>query len=396
MSTGASAAGGLPDAGQRPLRIAHLTRRPTHEHGGVERVVAGLAAAMAGAGPGHCITLMSAFDLSGGAEGIAGVSDVVAALRLARWISRTDSDVVFVHCPECLWLVRPLVWWARLSHRSRGRPAVVAVWHGAGLLPALVLRPPGDLLARGLAVFRYLEERGASWADRHVAVHRVVREELKQAYGFDEAGVDVVENALDPSFLATRRTGRQRSSEYDFLAVWVGQAGHRKGLDVAMAAVALARRQSRGMRLLVIGVTVGNPVDGVEWLGVVDPAEVVRHYERSDVLLFPTRYESFGLVVLEAMATGLPVIVSDAVPPGIVTDGRNGVVISGHDPADYSDALSLLQTSREMYEAMSAANLHDVRRFSMTAAGRRYLDVALEISADRASSSGCGEPADGT
>jgi glycosyltransferase involved in cell wall biosynthesis len=103
-------------------------------------------------------------------------------------------------------------------------------------------------------------------------------------------------------------------------------------------------------------------------------------YRDADLLLFPTRYESFGLVVIEAMAAGLPVIVSDAVPAGIVIDGRNGAVVAGHDPARYAAALRRLADPGRR-AAMAEANRDDVRRFSIESAGAGYVALAESFAA---------------
>jgi glycosyltransferase involved in cell wall biosynthesis len=201
-----------------------------------------------------------------------------------------------------------------------------------------VLRPPGSPLARALAIFRCTEERGALWSDGHVAVHALVARDLRKHYELS-GPVTVIENALDPDSIERYSAVPERRTTSGFTALWVGQADHRKGLDVALRAVSLARRHVPELRLIVAGVPARSGPDGVDWLGVVPPDEIVRAYRRADVLLFPTRYEAHPLVVLEAMAAKLPVIVSDAVPPGMVTDERNGFVIVGHQPEDHAVAL---------------------------------------------------------
>jgi glycosyltransferase involved in cell wall biosynthesis len=63
------------------------------------------------------------------------------------------------------------------------------------------------------------------------------------------------------------------------------------------------------------------------------------------------------------------------VPEGIVTDGRNGVVIAGHDPSQYAAALRRL-ADPQIRAAMSEANLEDVRRFSIEPTAANYAAVA--------------------
>jgi glycosyltransferase involved in cell wall biosynthesis len=363
----------------RRLRVAHLTRRPVREHGGVERVVRGLAAAMAEGDQAWEVSVHSAFRSAGALEGLTGLNDVIAAVRLARWLLRNDVDVAFVHCPECLWLVRPSRVLSRLRRGAgRRRTAVVAVWHGAGPKPALVLRPPGSRLAAALARFRSTEERGALGSDGHVAVHGLVERELREYYGLS-APIVVIENALDPEAFERYASAPEPRGESRFTALWVGQADHRKGLDVALEAVELARRRVPELRLTIAGVPARGGFEGVDWLGVVPPDEIAQAYRRADVLLFPTRYEAHPLVVLEAMAAGLPVVVSDAVPSDMVADGRNGFVIAGHRPPDYAAALLRLHDDAAYRGEMGRRNRQDVQRFNQATAARRYADVALGL-----------------
>ncbi len=75
------------------------------------------------------------------------------------------------------------------------------------------------------------------------------------------------------------------------------------------------------------------------------------------------------------MAAGLPVIVSGVVAEGIVADGRNGLVIAGHDPAWYAAALRRL-ADPGLRAAMAEANREDARRFGVESAAARYAAVA--------------------
>ena len=374
-------AAGEATAERRPLTVAMVTRRAAAEIGGVERVAAALLAQLPQLRPAWRVEAVSAFRCGSRIESINGLSDLVAGLRLGWRLRRSAADVAFVHCPECLWAIR-------LLRRRGGGPSLVAVWHGAGPTAYLRLRRPGDPMARALAWFRTAGERRALAADGHVAVHSQVAQELRSVYGFS-GPVTVIQNALDPSTCRpAARPGHEPSrpghepSRAGLNAVWAGQVGYRKGLDVALAAVAEARRDLPGLRLTVVGVPPGKPADGVDWLGVIPQARMAEVYGRADLLLFPTRYESFGLVVIEAMAAGLPVIVSDDIGPGIVTDGRNGVVIAGHDPSRYAAALRRL-ADPAVRATMAEANREDVQRFSIESAGADYATVAESLAGIR-------------
>ena len=302
-----------------------------------------------------------------------GLSDLVAGLRLGWRLRRGTADVAFVHCPECLWGIR-------LLRRRAGGPPLVAVWHGVGPTQILSLRRPGHPLARALAWMRTAGERRALAADGHVAVHGAARARTPFPVRPQPPGHRDPERRGPGDLPPGRRSPARAATAggHGSMPSGPAQMGYRKGLDVALAAVAEARRDLPGLRLAVVGVPPGKAADGVDWLGVIPQALMAEVYGHADLLLFPTRYESFGLVVIEAMAAGLPVIVSDAIGAGIVTDGRNGVVVCGHDPSRYAEALRRL-ADPAVRAAMAAANQEDARRFSIESAGAGYAAVAESI-----------------
>ena len=304
-----------------------------------------------------------------------GFADLIAAFRLGWRLRDSTADVIFVHCPECLWGIR-------LLRRRRGTPPLIAVWDGGGPGPHRRVGRPGHPLARALAWLRTNGERAALAADGHVAVHVQVEECVRALYGLS-APVTIIDNALDTTIeehLARPGRGRVRTGRTGLNVLWVGQTGYRKGLDVAMAAVAEARADLPGLRLQVVGIPAGKAVDGVDWLGIIPPDRMAEVYRGADLFIFPTRYESFGLVVIEAMAAGLPVIVSDVIGAGIVTDGRNGVVVPGHHPSHYAEALRRLAPPATRAE-IAEANTEDVRRFSVEATGAGYVTVVESFAA---------------
>jgi glycosyltransferase involved in cell wall biosynthesis len=74
------------------------------------------------------------------------------------------------------------------------------------------------------------------------------------------------------------------------------------------------------------------------------------------------------------MAAGLPVIVSDNIGAGLVTHGRNGVVISGYDPSHYAEALRHLAPPATR-AVIAEANTEDVRRFTVDSTVSGYTAV---------------------
>jgi glycosyltransferase involved in cell wall biosynthesis len=138
--------------------------------------------------------------------------------------------------------------------------------------------------------------------------------------------------------------------------VFAGAASRVKGLDLLLAAFAEVYAAEPAARLLVVGPPgdvsslLGPPAPpGVSVLGSLPQAELARRFQTADCLVLPSRNESFGLVVIEALAAGLPVVVSDRVGAAErIEEGKTGWVV----PAGDAGALAarLLQCSRDRGE----------------------------------------------
>jgi glycosyltransferase involved in cell wall biosynthesis len=102
-------------------------------------------------------------------------------------------------------------------------------------------------------------------------------------------------------------------------------------------------------------------------------------YRRHDILLFPTRYEAFGLVALEAMAAGLPVIGSSVVRSLI--EGAGEVVV-GDDAEAYAEALRAL-ADPERRRLLGRVAMERARAFSWETSTASYLEVLNVVARDR-------------
>lgn len=160
------------------------------------------------------------------------------------------------------------------------------------------------------------------------------------------------------------------------LLLFVGRLQPLKGPDVAVRTLAEVRRTVSDARLLMIGGASGSgrelstPRDLralAEDLGVADavgvgparPQEVLSGiYRAADVLLVPSRSESFGLVALEAQACGTPVVAADVGGLRAVVDG-GGTLVAGHDPRDHAAAVLEFLRDRDLRARTSAAGIRN-------------------------------------
>lgn len=173
------------------------------------------------------------------------------------------------------------------------------------------------------------------------------------------------------------RTGREEHGERTFL--FSGSLIHRKGVDLLAAAFVETAREFSNVRLRLIGdgelresveQTLRPVRERVEFVGFTDWDELPEVYASADVLCVPSRYDGWGLVVPEGLASGLPLIATDRMGAALefVETGRNGWLIPAGDQGALINAMreaarlsasELEQMGRHARESVSAHTLEN-------------------------------------
>lgn len=103
--------------------------------------------------------------------------------------------------------------------------------------------------------------------------------------------------------------------------------------------------------------------------------EVKDVYARVKALILPSRYEASSYTTLESMASGTPVVVSEAVPPEIVINNYNGFRVKTYNPADYAELLALLLKDPIVWTRLSENASKFVAHFDHISIARKYSEL---------------------
>ena len=153
-----------------------------------------------------------------------------------------------------------------------------------------------------------------------------------------------------------------------FQVLWVGQVSIPKGFMDALAAFQQLKHPRKSM--VVIGVMhdhlrrllAGQNLSGVRFVGPVPNPELVQYYSRSQVFVFPSIDDGFGMVLGEAMACGCPVIASNHTgAEDFFRDGQEGFIVPIRSPGAIWEKLERLAQEPALRDQMSAAALERVR-----------------------------------
>jgi len=169
-----------------------------------------------------------------------------------------------------------------------------------------------------------------------------------------------------------------------FNAIFVGQLSQRKGLSYLLKAYRQFRKPDS--RLTLVGNAVGASAPLRRYADLyrqvphqTRPA-LAAMYREADVFVFPTLLEGMGLVVLEAMACGLPVITTANGPGDIVRDGVDGFVVPPRDADAICDRLERLYRDPDLRAEMGRNASARAREFDWAAYARRALEAIAAIS----------------
>ena len=169
------------------------------------------------------------------------------------------------------------------------------------------------------------------------------------AHGADSERIFVAPNAVDTAFWGDDPGAAPARESIGIVLLYSGRLVASKGLDLAFAALARSRLAGRA-ELLVAGdgperdaLEAAAP-PGVRFLGPQTPAELRALYHRADMLLFPSRYDPWGLVVNEAACASLAAIASDSAGAtrDLLEDGKNALVFRGGDGESLRQAFDRL------------------------------------------------------
>ena len=229
---------------------------------------------------------------------------------------------------------------AALTLRERWAVPVLQMFHTLGRLKNRAARSPAELEP---AIRLAEETRIVSAADRIVAANVVERAELLRDYGAPVQRIATIPCGVDTELFAPGdRAAARRALGLDGrpTLLWVGRIAPIKGLDTLLDAVERLHAAGTAVRLLIVGGDADEPrnghevalraqiaelrlTDAVSFLGPRPQDVLPSYYAAADVTVVPSYYESFGMVALEAMACGSPVIASRV--GGLVTTVRDGV-----------------------------------------------------------------------
>ena len=358
----------------RGVRVDVFTRRQDHNDPETVDVMPGYRVIHVDAGPAHSVPISS----------------------LPRYVRTFATAVETRLRPDPPQILHSHYWlsgWAGLLVKRALAIPLANSFHTLGRVKDGNRRPdePPESLLRIAAEHEVIEG-----SDCVMASTPAEAAELLEHYGADPNRLCTSPPGVDHRVF---RPGSRRSARLRLglgpgpVVLFVGRIQPLKGVDVLLEAFARIGRLHPDATLLVVGGPSGSKgsqeflslrqragvlgvLHRVKFYGPLPHGLLADFYRAADVVVIPSRAESFGLVAAEAQACGTPVV---AAKVGglvyVVDDGVTGILVDGWNPADYADVLDRLLSDDGLRKKMGEAAVVWAKRFSWDATVRRYLEL---------------------
>jgi glycogen synthase len=372
------------------MRVLHLTTEfPPVIYGGLGTAVGGWVGASARAGIEVAVQLVEGPLMLGGGGSAYGspqprggsrhgevvVGDEGIVFYTSSWEDAVDVGVKAIRSwrPDVVHLHTAMLWYlAEALQQRTGRPIVYHV-HSVDRAEYELGQEPSPWLAHS-----QVQEQAMRAADRLIALAQGEAELIERYYPEACSKVRVVGNGIEDTDEA-RATAFVRDDAGAPLILYSGRLVERKGIRELLAALPEVLEAAPSSRAVLAG---GPPslsgyqvasqwlgpehrpyAERIHFTGWLSPEGVSSWYRRADILVVPSRYEPFGMVVLEGMLYGLPIVAAAVGGPAeILEQGRTGLLFPPGDVQALSTALMRLLKDVNQRRQIGQAAAIEVRR----------------------------------
>ncbi len=238
-----------------------------------------------------------------------------------------------------------------------------------------------------LAFQARLEAKHARRADLVITISRYCAMRLEELYGVSNAVV--VPELIDlDTWRKMFRASPAAPDPRKFTILSVCRLYSRKRVDVLLRAAALLRDRIPELEIRIVGngpeylrlqqIWIDLHLEStVHWVGDVNMSTLATEYRRADVFCLPTVQEGFGIVFLEAMAAGKPIVAARAAAvPEVV---RHGMLVEPENPEALAEGIMRLYRDPDLRGSLALSASRDVEEFEMNRVASRFLSTVATI-----------------
>ena len=290
---------------------------------------------------------------------------------ITAMLDREKFDIIHLHEP-----LMPMMCTTVLRMSRTANVGTFHAFDGKGYHAA---KPLGNLFVK----------RWFSKLDGRIAVSRPAAEFVNKYFPEE---YNIIPNGVDTEHFHPDVLPIDEFCDEKLNILFVGRLEKRKGADYLLKAYRWVKQEIPNSRLIIVGpgtrlrrryerLVKKNGLKDIVFAGFTSYDELPRYYKTADIFCAPaTGWESFGIVLLEAMAVGKPVVASNiAGYASILTDGVEGILVPPKDDGKLAQALISLMGDESLRQEMGTNGIRKAAEYDWKKVARRVLDYYVEV-----------------
>ena len=207
------------------------------------------------------------------------------------------------------------------------------------------------------------------------------KKEINKHFHFPIENIDVIYNGVSSNFRPIdKKSCKKVLDKYNVKMPFVfhiSNASHIKNIDGIIKAYQKIKDTTR-CNLVIGGAWKGNSTDRIISAGYIDFEDLPYFYSAAEVFVFPSFHEGFGLPVLEAMASGTPVITSNIYATKEIASD-SAILVNPYNTNEISKAICNLINDNDLHEYYRRKGLNNVKKFSWKKCAQSYADLYFNL-----------------
>ena len=303
------------------------------------------------------------------------VSGSIARVTMSLWLDNKIKEVFEREKFDICHLHEPLMPTLCTTILRLKKCPMVGTFHASGGKPWYTMFSP---------LMKFYFDRWFRKLDGRIAVSNVARQYVNQYF---PAEYTIIPNGVDTQHFSNSVAPIEKFSNGKTNILFVGRLEKRKGFDYLLEAYRMVKKEIPESRLIQVGPGVRlrkkyekrinqDGIPDVNLTGYATYTDLPRYYKTADIVCFPnTGWESQGIVLLEAMSVGKPIVASNIDGfMSVLTDGTEGIAVPPRNAEKLAEAILKLARDKQLREQMGAQGKPKAMQYDWSVVAKRVLD----------------------
>ncbi len=226
--------------------------------------------------------------------------------------------------------------------------------------------------------YKKIWNKKINFIDKIIAVSEYGKYEAIKYLKFNENKITTIYHGVNQIF---SKNNENLITKNEKIFLHISQFQPKKNLKRLINAFQIANKKISDIKLKIIcpGYPKVEKIENIEIINIyIDREEIIEYYHNSYAFIFPSLHETFGLPILEAMASGLPVITSNSTACREVA-GKNALLVNPYNILDIAEAIIKISENKSFYNQLSLAGIKHSQKYTWEKSAQEHYKLFKQI-----------------